>query len=635
MPPPKKSAPRAEDPDERTNPGGPSPEVLAAARDEIDLTEALTEASEPVTPGPGEATLVYDKNKRPAGFEAPRLLVVAGPRTGSEYTLTEDETTIGRGSDNVVVIPDISVSRRHVMIARDADRWVLIDQRSGNGTRVNGRGVDRHPLDNGDEFAMGDTVVRFVEAGGVVVKAKGVKARPPLAVPIDHSPRTEPSERRGKNDETAARAPMSRPGADVTSGGSKTPKKKQGGKQRMPLYIAAAGVLIVLFGLAWQGKSKTEQRKRAAQAAQHDGLAVAQDRFQEGVALIKDGRWVEARDKLKAASEIAPNDQDIARYLDKAETEAPRAQAVATARADLTKRDYAGAKTALQDVPDDSALADAAHQITAELKSAMDGSVRDARNKMEEGDAQAANALVAPVLAADPGRTDALAISDAISGHKRTVANAQRAQAYERKKAADAVVKPPPPGVSAIVEAYVAGDIGAAMERAEGQTDPRATKLLHDLKAFDAAYRDGLARTQQKQLNEAIRALDTADKLDRAIAGGRESRLGKEVRRALGNLHYNLGAQALQSGSEEALSSAAMHLRYAVAADPENDAAKRQLSEVTSKVKELYQQAYFEKDSDPEQAKKAFKTVVLALPASDELQQKAKRWLDKLEGKVE
>jgi len=57
------------------------------------------------------------------------------------------------------------------------------------------------------------------------------------------------------------------------------------------------------------------------------------------------------------------------------------------------------------------------------------------------------------------------------------------------------------------------------------------------------------------------------------------------------------------------------------------------MAEVVAKVKDVYQQGYFEKESDPEAAKKAFKVVVQALPASDELQQKAKRWLDKLEGK--
>src|SRR5713226_2824389 len=68
---------------ERTDPGGPSPAVLAKARrDKVDKGVAA-----PVQPGPGDATLVYDKNKghaRGPAEEAPRLLVTAGPRKGTE-----------------------------------------------------------------------------------------------------------------------------------------------------------------------------------------------------------------------------------------------------------------------------------------------------------------------------------------------------------------------------------------------------------------------------------------------------------------------------------------------------------------------------------------------------------------------
>src|SRR5437764_979930 len=110
-PPPRKPAPKPAplgEGDDRTDPGGPSAETLKKARQE---------AAEPeVKPGPGDATLVYDKNKGKARGAMPKLVAVAGPKKGTEFPLTEDKTTIGRGSDNVVVIPDISVSRSHVSV---------------------------------------------------------------------------------------------------------------------------------------------------------------------------------------------------------------------------------------------------------------------------------------------------------------------------------------------------------------------------------------------------------------------------------------------------------------------------------------------------------------------------------------
>src|SRR5881296_3562167 len=106
--PSRKPAPKVPEPVENTDPGGPSADVLAKARKGKPAEEA------PVKAGPGDATLVYDKNKgrsRLPASESPRLVVTAGPRKGAEHTLADELTTIGRGSDNVLVIPDISVSR--------------------------------------------------------------------------------------------------------------------------------------------------------------------------------------------------------------------------------------------------------------------------------------------------------------------------------------------------------------------------------------------------------------------------------------------------------------------------------------------------------------------------------------------
>lgn len=589
--------------DDRTDPGGPSHEVLARAR-AAQAEEAAAEEA-PVAPGPGDATLIYDKNKKGPGGEAPRLLVVAGPRTGSEFTLTEAETSIGRGSDNVLVIPDISVSRRHVVIQREGDQYVVIDQRSGNGTRVNGRAADRHVLQSGDEVAMGDTVVRFVEPGGVVVKAKGkgASAPPPAA-------RAQPSLGEEKPEITQAKA--------------------SGLQRRLRVYIALAAALVVVLVLGAMRKAQREREAAAAAAEKDEGRDVARKRFEEGVRLLKEARWAEARDKLKVAAELDPQDPDVQRYLERAEAEAPRAQAVLQARLALQKRDYVTAKGALAGVPDDSALAEAAREQGAQLKAAMESAVREARIRAENGDAAGAAALLEPVLQADPGRPDALAVREALGGARRGPGGAapprrEKAPAAEASAAAPAQLGP-------IIDSFLAGDLGGALERAEAAPDSRSKKLADDLRAFDAAYRDGLAKTQARNLVGALKAFEQADRVDRALAQGRESRLGKEVRRALGNLHYNLGVAS--QGDDATLPQAAQHLRAAVAADPSNEGARRALSDVTASVKEVFQRGYFEKDSDPEAARKAFKLVLESLPASDDTAQKARRWLDKLEGKA-
>ncbi len=51
------------------------------------------------------------------------------------------EVTIGRSPDNVIVIPDPSVSRRHAVITWEGDSLVLKDLNSKNGTYMLENGV--------------------------------------------------------------------------------------------------------------------------------------------------------------------------------------------------------------------------------------------------------------------------------------------------------------------------------------------------------------------------------------------------------------------------------------------------------------------------------------------------------------
>ncbi|MGC8570029.1 FHA domain-containing protein [Caldivirga sp.] len=53
-----------------------------------------------------------------------------------------DSITIGRAPDNIVVVPDITVSRKHAMISKDpSGSIVLVDLNSKNGTYVYNNGV--------------------------------------------------------------------------------------------------------------------------------------------------------------------------------------------------------------------------------------------------------------------------------------------------------------------------------------------------------------------------------------------------------------------------------------------------------------------------------------------------------------
>lgn len=75
-------------------------------------------------------------------------------------------TRIGRGLTCDVHLDDVSVSRRHARIVERGGRPVLLDDRSLNGTYVNGQRVEAAMLSDGDEITIGRVVLRFVEVAG-------------------------------------------------------------------------------------------------------------------------------------------------------------------------------------------------------------------------------------------------------------------------------------------------------------------------------------------------------------------------------------------------------------------------------------------------------------------------------------
>jgi len=79
------------------------------------------------------------------------------------YTLVRDQASIGRASDNDIVLNDFSVSRRHAYLKHENGEWVLQDNHSTNGIRVNDRHVPNAPVGNGDRAVIGTFTLRFQE----------------------------------------------------------------------------------------------------------------------------------------------------------------------------------------------------------------------------------------------------------------------------------------------------------------------------------------------------------------------------------------------------------------------------------------------------------------------------------------
>ena len=104
------------------------------------------------------------------------LRVIDGADRGRVYADLETPITIGREEGNTIQLNDERVSRFHVKIQEDHDRFVLTDLESTNGTRVNGEDMRLRILRFGDMIHVGRSMLLFGsrdEIAGRLAKLRG------------------------------------------------------------------------------------------------------------------------------------------------------------------------------------------------------------------------------------------------------------------------------------------------------------------------------------------------------------------------------------------------------------------------------------------------------------------------------
>jgi pSer/pThr/pTyr-binding forkhead associated (FHA) protein len=68
-----------------------------------------------------------------------QLVTRTGPNPGKTFSLNKPEMYIGRDISNDIVINDAEVSRKHVRLTVQGERYVIEDLGSTNGTFINGQ----------------------------------------------------------------------------------------------------------------------------------------------------------------------------------------------------------------------------------------------------------------------------------------------------------------------------------------------------------------------------------------------------------------------------------------------------------------------------------------------------------------
>jgi pSer/pThr/pTyr-binding forkhead associated (FHA) protein len=84
-----------------------------------------------------------------------RLVAVAGPSAGTEYRVTRERMTLGRGPGVDLAFGDQAMSRQHAVVEVTNRGLSVRDLGSTNGLRHNGKPAQTAALAHGDRLQLG------------------------------------------------------------------------------------------------------------------------------------------------------------------------------------------------------------------------------------------------------------------------------------------------------------------------------------------------------------------------------------------------------------------------------------------------------------------------------------------------
>ena len=80
-----------------------------------------------------------------------------------QYIINTVRTEIGRENDNDLVLPESTVSGHHAEILFNGEGFDIVDMGSTNGVKVNGCGVTKKELRNGDKIQLGEIIIVYFD----------------------------------------------------------------------------------------------------------------------------------------------------------------------------------------------------------------------------------------------------------------------------------------------------------------------------------------------------------------------------------------------------------------------------------------------------------------------------------------
>lgn len=92
---------------------------------------------------------------------SPKITLLSEQLRGKTYELTKDVYTVGRIEERDICITDPTISTFHCTFTKEGNTYILRDNNSTNGTRINNTPISEQELKNSDIIQMGDVEMLY------------------------------------------------------------------------------------------------------------------------------------------------------------------------------------------------------------------------------------------------------------------------------------------------------------------------------------------------------------------------------------------------------------------------------------------------------------------------------------------
>jgi pSer/pThr/pTyr-binding forkhead associated (FHA) protein len=264
-----------------------------------------------------------------------KIDILNGPHAGQSFSFDKNHVTIGRGSENDVVLSeDPKISRHHAEINLVKGQYQLTNLSEKNYVVVRGKKVQTHTLIAGDKLYIGDSEIQFSTLQPASASLTAPLAAPKKPAHLQVS--TPPADKTVVQPMVSAPSSWDRPPASF----GPAPKKviKTPGSNRLRFYLIVGAVLFVLYlTFSSGGKKKAtgiqfgpsesiqlqllqadETKKQLEdQRARRDTLQArrAEENFLKGFRDFRQGQYARAKEAFQVVLTLDPTHEEARRYL--------------------------------------------------------------------------------------------------------------------------------------------------------------------------------------------------------------------------------------------------------------------------------------------------------------------------------